>query len=429
MVTHLTGPRAALVAPGRVRYARPMHARALLVAVTATALACGGSGGAGPDGGPDDGDAGVDGAVTPAGQAVFAPDVLHAIELTVDAQHLATLDDDSATVRVPATISFDGAVIAQVGLRKKGASSRRPLAGKSGFTVKFNEYVPGQKLDGLKKLTIDNAIEDPSLLTGHLSYEVYRRAGLPAPRTAHATLTFNGVDKGLFVIEEPTNDDYLAAHFGDGTGNVYEGPWDFPKGAAAAELRDEVVDGRSRADLEALTAVVMDTPDAQLEAALAPLLDLDRFLTNYAVEMVAALWDNYAIVAWNFYLYHPPGGRFVLLTHGVNWPYWHADMDPFDIHTDPWGTGGSAPPGYLCNRVDRVPALAARFRAELVRVARDAWDVPTLQARIDRAVATMHARPLTGASLENLGRFDAAVAEARAFVTARKAYLTTRLGL
>ena len=110
----------------------------------------------------------------------------------------------------------------------------------------------------------------------------------------------------------------------------------------------------------------MDTPDAQLEAALAPLLDLDRFLTNYAVEMVAALWDNYAIVAWNFYLYHPPGGRFVLLTHGVNWPYWHADMDPFDIHTDPWGTGGSAPPGYLCDRVDRVPALAARFRAELV---------------------------------------------------------------
>ena len=122
MVTHLTGPRAALVAPGRVRYARPMHARALLVAVTATALACGGSGGAGPDGGPDDGDAGVDGAVTPAGQAVFAPDVLHAIELTVDAQHLATLDDDSATVRVPATISFDGAVIAALAATASGGS-------------------------------------------------------------------------------------------------------------------------------------------------------------------------------------------------------------------------------------------------------------------------------------------------------------------
>jgi hypothetical protein len=232
------------------------------------------------------------------------------------------------------------------------------------------------------------------------------------------------------VIEEPTNDDYLAAHFGDGSGNVYEGPWDFPKGAAAAELRDEVVDGRSRADLEALTAAVMDTPDAELEATLAPLLDLDRFLTNYAVEMVAALWDNYAIVAWNFYLYHPPGGKFVLLTHGVNWPYWHADMDPFDIHTDPWGTGGSAPPGYLCDRIDRAPGAGRplpRRAGAGQRATRGTC--PTLQARIDRAVATMHARPLTGASLENLGRFDAAVAEARAFVTERKAYLTTRLGL
>ena len=407
-----------------------MRALTCLVAAATLALGCGGDTPAGPDGGGGDPDGGgADAPGTTAGGAVFDPSVLHTLTITVDAQYLATLDDDGSTARVPATITFDGTVVTQVGLRKKGASSRRPLSGKSGFTAKFNEFVPGQKLDGLKKLTIDNAIEDPSLVTGHLSYEVFRRAGLPAPRTAHATVSFNGVDKGLFVLEESTNDDYLEAQFGDGTGNVYEGPWDFPKGAAAAELRDEVVDGRSRADLEALTAAVMDTPDAELEATLAPLLDLDRFLTNYAVEMVAALWDNYAIVAWNFYLYHPPGGKFVLLTHGVNWPYWHADMDPFDIHTDPWGTGGSAPPGYLCDRIDRLPALAARYRAELVRVARDAWDVPTLQARIDRAVATMHARPLTGASLENLGRFDAAVAEARAFVTERKAYLTTRLGL
>lgn len=400
-----------------------MRARAAILAVLLAA--CGSGGGDGPDGGPGDPDA----ATTRAGDRVFDPTVLHAIELTVEPQYLATLDDDASTARVPATLTFDGVVITQVGLRKKGTSSRRPLSGKSSFTVKLNEFVPGQKLDGLKKLSIDNAIEDPSLVTGHLSYEVFRRAGLPAPRTAHATLRWNGEDKGLFVIEEPTDTRYLEAVFGDGSGNVYEGPWDFPRGAATAVLRDEVSEGRSRADLEALTAVVMDTPDAQLEAALAAQLDLDRFLTNYAVEMVADLWDNYALVAWNFYLYHVPGGRFVLLTHGVNWPYFHADMDPFDIHTDPWNTGGADPPGFLCDRVNTVPALAARYRAELVRVARDAWDVPTLTARIDRVVATVHSRPLTGAAADDLARFDAAVAEARQFVIDRKAYLTTRLGL
>ncbi len=395
--------------------------RALLIAMLAMAVGCGdepppASVDAGPDGGPG----------TVPGARVFDGEVLHTVELTVAAGDLDTLDDDQS-VRVPATLHFDGEVVAEVGLRKKGASSLRPLADKPGFTVKLDEYVGGRRLDGLKKFSLDAAIQDPSLLTGHLSYEVYRRAGLPAPRTAHATLRFNGVDKGLYVLEESTNPQYLAAQFGDGSGNLYEGPWDFPKGAAAAELKDEVEDQRTRDDLVALTAVVMTAPDAQLVERLSPLLDVDRFLTNYAVEMVAALWDNYALVAWNFYLYHVPGDRFVMLTHGVNWPYWHADMDPFDIHTDPWNTGD--PPGYLCDRINRIPALAARYRAELERVARDAWDVDVLLARIDRAAATLRSRPLTGASARDLARFDDELDTARAFVRDRKAYLRTRLGL
>lgn len=397
-------------------------------------VACGsGSGGGDGDAAIDapgtTGDGGVDAPGPVAiGTHVFDPDVLHAIELSVDPQYLDALDDDQNQDRVPATLIFDGETIAMVGLRKKGASSRRPLSGKSGFTVKINELVPGQKLDGLKKLVIDNAIEDPSLLTGHLSYEVYRRAGLAAPRTSHATLRFNGVDKGLFVLEEATNADYLAEHFGgDGQGNLYEGPWDFPHGVARADLKDEVSENRTREDLTALTDIVMDTPDGELAAALATQLDVDAFIDNYAVEMVAALWDNYAIVAWNFYLYHVPGGRFVMLTHGVNWPYWHADMDPFDIHTDPWNA--DAPPGFLCDRVNDVPALDAQFRAALVRVARDAFDVPALTARIDRAATMMHSRPLTGASAAELTAFDAHAEEARSFLRDRKAYLTTRLSL
>ncbi|MEZ4401040.1 MAG: CotH kinase family protein [Kofleriaceae bacterium] len=393
-----------------------------LVTLAVVTFAC-----SGDTGTPADGDAGLDAAAASPGQVVFDPGVLHAVALTVAASDLATLDDDSSTVRVPATLVFDGVTLGQVGLRKKGTSSRRPLSGKASFTVKTNAFVAGQRLDGLDKLVIDNAIEDPDLVVGHLGYELFRRAGLPAPRTAHATVTFNGVDKGLFVLEEATNRDYLEAQFGDGSGNVYEGPWDFPKGAAAAELRDEVSEGRTREDLVALTDVVMTTPDAELAAALEPVLDVDAFLTNYAVEMAAALWDNYAIVAWNFYLFHRADGRFVLLTHGVNWPYWHADMDPFDIHTDPWNA--AAPPGYLCDRINQIPALAARYRAALVRVTRDAFDVPALTARIDQVKATLHSRPLAGASLDDLARFDAAVPTAEAFVRDRKAYLVARLGL
>lgn len=387
---------------------------------------CGGPSASPGDGGSGD-DAPGDAAVDHAGERVFATDVLHTIEVTVAPQYLSTLDDDSSTERVPATIAFDGEVIAQVGLRKKGQTSRRPLSGKPGFTVKFNEIVSGQKLDGLKKLTLDNAVQDPAFVVGHISYELYRRAGLPAPRTSHATLAFNGQDKGIYVVEESTNADYLEAHFGNGDGNVYEGPWDFPKGVPAAVLRDEVSEMRTRDDLVALSGVVMNAPDATFPTQITAQLDLDQFITNYAVEMAAVLWDNYAYVAWNYYLYHVPQQRFVILTHGVNWPNYNAQADPFDIHTDPWGTGD--PPGYLCDRIDRIPALAAKYRAELTRVARDAFDVTVLGARTDRLAQTLHARPLTGASLADRQSFDNSIGDARDFVRDRKAYLVTRLGL
>jgi spore coat protein H len=416
------------------------HPLSSLLLGAAIALAsCGGGGGnGGDDDGSGDGDGGGTngdggggdddgGTATPVGEHVFDPDVLHEVSITVAPGDLATLDSNQ-DVRVRCTITIDGETVAEAGCKKKGTTSVRPLSGKTGFTVKMNEFVSGQKLDGLKKLTIDNAIQDPSLLVGHLSYEVYRRAGLPAPRTAHATLSFNGVDKGLFVLEESTNGQYLEGLYGDGNGdgNLYEGPWDFPKGVAAADLKDEVSEMRTRDDLEALTRVVMDSTDAQLSAALEAQLDVDRFITNFAVEEVAVLWDNYAVVAWNYYLYHVPGGRFVILTHGVNWPYWVASFDPFDLNQDPWGTDD--PPGYLCVRLLRIPAYAAAYRAELTRVARDAWDVDILLARIDRATATLHSRPLTGASLENLGRHEAELTTVRDFVRDRRTYLANLLG-
>ena len=48
------------------------------------------------------------------------------------------------------------------------------------------------------------------LLVGeHMTYEVYRRAGIAAPMTAHAHVTINGIDSGIYVMREPVNRDFL----------------------------------------------------------------------------------------------------------------------------------------------------------------------------------------------------------------------------
>jgi spore coat protein CotH len=398
-------------------------------AVAIVLAACGG-GGTGDPFAPD-ANLRVDAAPgRPAGEQVFDLDVVHRIEITVAAEHLDTLENDQET-RVPATLSYDGVTVTDVGIKKKGQTSLRPLSGKPGFTIKINEFTPGQRLDGLKKIVLDNAVQDPTFLTGHLGYELSRRAGVPAPRTAHAAVVFNGDAKGLYVVEEAINSQFLATAYGaaNDQGNLYEGPWDFPMGAATMELKDEALEMRSRADLEALTAIVIDEPAATLATALATRMDVDQFITNYAIEVVGAHWDSYAYAAWNYYLYdRPPDQRFVILPHGINWPYWVADLDPFDLYVYPWGK--STPPGFLCERLRAVPALDAQFRAEVARVADVGWDVGVLDARIARVTATLHAAPAPDpAFAADLATHDAGVADAHAFVADRKAYLAGLLGL
>ena len=112
---------------------------------------------------------------------VFDTRVLHRIDLVVESQHLAQLEMDQVN-RVPCTVVYDGTTLARSGIRKKGGpGSLRPLADKPAFSIKFNELVPGQKLNGLSKVLLNNAAQDGSFLSEHMAYEMVRQAGGAAP--------------------------------------------------------------------------------------------------------------------------------------------------------------------------------------------------------------------------------------------------------
>jgi spore coat protein CotH len=403
--------------------------RRALIGLAVVLVACGGGGsGAGDDddapGDDGDGDDGDDDELPPdESDAVFAPDVLHEVAIEVAEADLASLDD--VNERVPCRVSFDGVVVEDAGVRNKGQTSLRGVDDKLSFSLKFDQFVAGQRLHGLKKLILSNTVQDPSFSNEPVTYLVYQRAGLPAPRTAHAIVSLNGEVKGLYVVVESVDKQFLERHYGDGNGdgNLYEGPWDFPKGADLAELKDEVEEMRSRADLEALTDVVMDSPDVDFTADVEALVDLDQFILDAAIEAVTNAWDGYLWVAWNFYLYHRPDtGRFVFLPHGANWPYWVADMDPFDLAQDPWGTGD--PPGRLAVRVTEIPALEQRYRDAIADVTATAFDVDAIGARLDQIEAVLHSTTSDAAAVAaDLASFDDSIGELRDFVVARKAYL------
>jgi hypothetical protein len=151
------------------------------------------------------------------GAAVFDLSMLHRVELTVAPGDLPTLENDP-DAWVQATLSLDGGQAYVVGLRKKGGiNSLQPLDGKPAFSVKVGQFVADQTIDGLGRLVLNNSVQDEGLLSEHLGYEVARRAGIAAPRTSHGVVVLNGQGKGIYVLKELINKNFLRDAFGSTT--------------------------------------------------------------------------------------------------------------------------------------------------------------------------------------------------------------------
>lgn len=320
------------------------------------------------------------------GARIFATEILHEIEITVDPSNLGQLENDVEN-RVPCRFRFDDVVVENAGCRKKGGlGSVASLDAKTGFTVKFDSFVDHQKLDGLARLTLNSAIQDPTLLAEHLGYEVYRRVGIPAHRTAHGVVTFNGVPKGVFVLSESADKAWLKRAYGNGKhqGNLYEGPFGVDvTDPSALELKNEFEENRSREDVIAFADIVANTPDDALPAALASVLDIEGFATGFAVDALLDHWDGYSFNVNNYYLYSHPDGRFRFLPHG---------MDQLFGDT----VGPDTPPvAALSTRFRSIPELDARFQAAVRRVANVGLDLPALTERAQRLRALLSASPRT----------------------------------
>jgi spore coat protein H len=349
----------------------------------------------------------------PADWEPFDNRFLHFISIQVAPEHLEALENDTEQ-RIPCDITLNGVVVRNAGIRKKGgAGSMSPLADKPGWSLKFDELVPGQSYHGLGRLLLNNALQDRSLLNEHLAYSLYRRAGLAAPRTAHALVVFNGKPYGFYVVREAFDKRFLREAFGDGRGNLYEGGccMDFaaPLGnPALLELKNEQEERRTREDLEALAAVVETAPDDTLEQELEALLDVDAFLTGYALEAALAHWDGFAFNLNNYYLYRRPrDGRFVFLPHGMDQLMDRPGFEPLQ-----------EPRSRLTRRIWEHPSLNARFRERLLQVVREVWDEPSLREQAEAVRALVETTPrqdarvrreledFRGASSDQVQRFE-----------------------
>ncbi|MFM7200126.1 MAG: CotH kinase family protein, partial [Myxococcota bacterium] len=205
----------------------------------------------------------------------------------------------------------------EVGIRLKSyIGSFQTLDGKAAFKISFNEVVSGQRWEGLKRLTLNNMVQDPSMIHEALSYTAFRAQGLPAPRVGYAWVRVNGTDYGLYTNVE-TFDDVSLPQWFSSTSHLYEGAYGadvYP----GAEYSFEIDEG-SETDVSDLTDLIeaANSEDPVWIRRMEALTDLDQLLRFWATELYLGHWDGYPTHN-NYYLHADEAGVFSMLPWGTD---------------------------------------------------------------------------------------------------------------
>src|SRR5262249_24800029 len=116
-----------------------------------------------------------------------------------------------------------------VGIHLKGSTgSFRSLDDKPAFTLNFDRFSRGTRFHGLRKIHLNNSVEDPSYLNEMIGSELFRAAGVPAPRVTHARVELNGTPLGLYVLKEGFTEDLAGRYFKRTDGNWSESDVELP---------------------------------------------------------------------------------------------------------------------------------------------------------------------------------------------------------
>ena len=293
----------------------------------------------------------------------------------------------------PARVTVDGETHIGVGVRKKGfigsQSDTRPS-----LKLRFDKYVDGQALGGvMERMTLNNGIQDPSMVNTCLAHQIFALAGTPTPRCSFATVSVNGTNLGLYVHVEEIKPPFLARHFASAEGNLYEGTVsDFTPEYRGTFEKKSNEDAADWSDIDGVVAALQDPSEAGL-AALADALDMDRFLTFWAVEVLVGHWDGYSGNRNNYRFYREPGGRFVFMPWGVDEAF-HLkdDPNPFDNISNP-------PPSVLAltaipSRLYQDDAWRAKYVGRLKELLDTVWNEDELLRSVDEMAAIVREHSL-----------------------------------
>jgi hypothetical protein len=219
-------------------------------------------------------------------------------------------------------------------------------------------------------------VQDGSYVTEILCGDLFRAAGVPTPRGTHARVRLNGRDLGFYVLKEGFDKRFLHRYFNDPTGNLYDGGF-LKEITEPLERTSGEGDARKYTELKAVAAAAMDPDPVRRLERLEKVLDLDRFISFFAMEIMTWHWDGYAMKKNNYRIYHDPdSGKVVFLPHGMDQMFWDA-------------RGSIYPPidGLVARQILAAPEGKRRYRERVAELTANLFTAEWLTNRIHQLQA------------------------------------------
>lgn len=356
-------------------------------------------------------------------QKVFPDDRVVEIEIDFEEPDLTSILEswkrDRKKVYAKSKVSWDGVQLSGCGARLKGYSSLmfvNPKGPGGGLTtssklplkVNFDRF-GGKRLHHVDRVSLGTNAFDRSQMRERLSVRMFRAMGVPAAKTAFATLRADGTSVGLYTIAQNIDKRFLKQHFGtkDGAddGNLYKcvalqrhggpggagGPvvcslrWQGDKksdylrseGCAVGyeecglvlKTNEENPSKNDYSDLIHFLDVLNNSEDDEFAQAIQEVFEVDSFLRLLAVNVGMVNLDSYIGRINNYYLYHQPAnGKFIMLPWDLNMSYGHydssqgrEDLTQFSAQ-DPLAGQRHGKESYpLVNRILSVPEFKERY--------------------------------------------------------------------
>ncbi len=225
-----------------------------------------------------------------------------------------------------ATVIIDGETVDSVGVRFKGFTSAWASSTKKPFKIDFNEFVPGKKYDGLRKLNLNNSTGDASMQRDFICYDLHRSTGVKASRVSFSKVYINGEYWGLYQSVEQVDKEFLQKNFSNDNGNLFknlgwsglewlgnnEGPY-----ADIFSLKTNKTENDWSGFIN-LIDVINNTSNAEFKKEISAVFNVDLFLKVLAVDVATNNWDSYLEHQRNWYMYEDTQTG---IFHWIPWDY------------------------------------------------------------------------------------------------------------